>query len=115
MTFLIIRIIVLKEKTLSEREIDSIAEFALKSGILEIFRTETKMLLITLPGLRLTDTNARKNRSGTSMELITEIYIKICEQTNINISQATPKKIKEEFGYEVKVTKLREYLICYNQ
>lgn len=100
-----------KKKTLSEREIDTIAEFALKSGILEIFRTQKiKNVVDYVTGIEVgLDTNARKNRSGTSMELITDIYIKkICEQNKYKyISQATPKKIREEFGYEVKVDKAK--------
>ena len=83
-----------KKKTLSEREIDAIAEFALKSGILEIFRTQKIKNVVDYV---------------TSMELITEIYIKkISEQNKYKyISQATPKKIREEFGYEVKVDKAK--------
>ena len=96
-------------RSLSDREIDAAVEFAKKSGVLEIFRTQkVKNVVDYVMGIEVgLDTNARKNRSGTSMELITELYInKICQDNNYKyISQATSKKIKEELGYEVMVDK----------
>jgi type II restriction enzyme len=53
------------------------------------------------------DTNARKNRSGTAMENLIEVYVKaICEKHGYRyLAQATGAKIKQEFGKEVVTDK----------
>ena len=53
------------------------------------------------------DTNARKNRTGTSMERIVEVIIKNFSSENDleYISQATQKKIKDEWNFEIQIDK----------
>ena len=54
------------------------------------------------------DTNARKNRTGTSMETICETYVKkLCDKYGYSyISQATAAKIKSEFGRTIHLDKI---------
>ena len=54
------------------------------------------------------DTNARKNRTGTLMENIVGQYLQnyCCKNTNFSfIEQATQKRIKEFFNYEIEIDK----------
>jgi len=53
------------------------------------------------------DTNARKNRTGSSMENIIEIIIKtFSEKNNLEyIPQATQKKIQEKWAFDIKLDK----------
>ena len=54
------------------------------------------------------DTNARKNRTGNLMESIVEKFIKDFCEKNHNfkyISQATQKKIKDIFNYDITIDK----------
>lgn len=54
------------------------------------------------------DTNARKNRTGDSMEKICESYIeKLCDKNEYDyISQATANKIESKFGRKIKLDKI---------
>ena len=54
------------------------------------------------------DTNGRKNRTGTSMESIVEVFVKnLCDENNFEyISQATCKKIKEQWNVTVEADKI---------
>lgn len=98
-----------KKKRLSQEEVDNITEFASKAGILYLLKNiKIKNIVDYVTGIEVgLDTNARKNRSGTSMELLLEIFIKkICEKYNFKyIDQATAARIKREFGYDVSVDK----------
>lgn len=53
------------------------------------------------------DTNARKNRTGTSMEKIVEVIIENFSSENDLefISQATQKKIKDKWNFEIQIDK----------
>ena len=53
------------------------------------------------------DSNGRKNRSGTSMESVVEAYLNdFTKNSKLKfIPQATPKKIKELWGFNVPVDK----------
>jgi type II restriction enzyme len=53
------------------------------------------------------DSNGRKNRSGTSMESVVEAYLEgFVQNRNLQyIPQATPKRIKELWGFDVPVDK----------
>jgi type II restriction enzyme len=54
------------------------------------------------------DTNARKNRTGTLMENIVGKYLQTYCSKNINFSfieQATQKRIKEFFNYDIQIDK----------
>ncbi len=98
-----------KQKIYTDAEIDKIVFFADKSGLLNVIADKSiKNLVDYTIGVEVgLDTNARKNRSGTAMENLTEVYVKaICEKHNFRyIAQATANKIKEEFGKEVNTDK----------
>lgn len=98
-----------KKLSYTTEEISSLAEFADKTGLLAIFKNRNiKSVVDYVTGVEVgLDTNARKNRSGTAMEMITELLIKkICAKSDYRyISQATAHKIKASFGYEVSVDK----------
>ncbi|MFA5049860.1 MAG: type II restriction endonuclease [Candidatus Micrarchaeia archaeon] len=52
------------------------------------------------------DSNGRKNRGGKLMEKITEVFVKDAISNNFEyLAQATPKKIKLKWGFEVKFEK----------
>jgi len=90
-------------------EISSLAEFADKTGLLSMFKNKNiKSIVDYVIGVEVgLDTNARKNRSGTAMEMITELFVKkVCERNHYKyLSQATAHKIKAFFGYDVSVDK----------
>lgn len=54
------------------------------------------------------DTNGRKNRTGTSMEILCEQFIKdLCKKKNYKyISQATKAKILSSWGINIKIEKI---------
>ena len=91
-----------KQKSYTDAEIDKIISFAERSGLLKVIANKSiKNLVDYSIGVEVgLDTNARKNRSGTSMENLTEVYIKsICEKHRFRyLSQATVMKIKQTFG-----------------
>ena len=81
-----------------------------RSGLRNIFETKAiKNLVDYCFGVEVGfDTNARKNRTGTIMENIVSNYLnKFCqENTNFNyIEQATQKRIKEFFHYDIEIDK----------
>lgn len=96
-----------KKTSYSDEDIEKISEFADKIGLLEIFKQKNiKNVVDYVIGIEVgLDTNARKNRSGTDMEFITELFIKkLCEENAYNyITQATSDKIKRAFNYEIIV------------
>jgi len=98
-----------KKKKYSPGEIDLLAEFAVKTGLLAMFEQKNiKSVVDYVIGVEVgLDTNARKNRSGAAMEMITELFVKkICTTNNYRyLSQATSSKIKTSFGYNVTVDK----------
>jgi len=99
----------LKKKKYSPEEIEMLAEFAEKTGLLAMFEQKNiKSVVDYIIGVEVgLDTNARKNRSGTAMEMITELFIKkICAKNKYRyISQATAHKIEANLGYKVSVDK----------
>lgn len=98
-----------KKKEYSPDEIELLAQFAEKTGLLAMFEKKNiKSIVDYVIGVEVgLDTNARKNRSGTAMEMITELFIKkICTENNYRyISQATSHKIEAVLGYKVSVDK----------
>lgn len=99
----------LKKKSYTKEQINDIVLFAEKSGLLKMISEKSiKNLVDYAIGVEVgLDTNARKNRSGTAMENLIEVYVKaICESYNFRyLSQATVDKIKTEFGKEVPTDK----------
>ncbi|MDO4690781.1 MAG: type II restriction endonuclease [Fusobacterium sp.] len=99
----------LKKKYYTDEEIEKIIFFAEKTGLLEIISNKSiKNLVDYSIGVEVgLDTNARKNRSGTAMENLAEIYVKaICEKYDFKyLKQATAGKIKKELGKMVSTDK----------
>lgn len=98
-----------KNKTYTDEQIDKIICFAEKSGLLKVIADKSiKNLVDYAIGVEVgLDTNARKNRSGTAMENLTEVYVKaICDKHGFKyLAQATVVKIKQEFGKTVSTDK----------
>jgi type II restriction enzyme len=102
-----------KKEKYSEEAIVQIANFMDKSGLLKFIADKNiKNLVDYATGVEVgLDTNARKNRSGTTMENLSEGYVKsICEQHGFRyLAQATADKIEKEFGYKVPTDKSGRY------
>lgn len=98
-----------KKKKYGSDEIELLADFAEKTGILSMLEKKNIHNIVDyIVGVEVgLDTNARKNRSGTAMEAIAELFIrKICTENNYRyIVQATAHKIEEKLGYKVSVDK----------
>jgi type II restriction enzyme len=98
-----------KKKSYRDEQIDKIVSFAEESGLLKVIADKSiKNLVDYAIGVEVgLDTNARKNRSGTAMENLTEVYIKaICEKYGYRyLAQATANKIMQEFGKTVSTDK----------
>lgn len=99
----------LKKKSYTDEQIDKIVFFAEKSGLLKVIADKSiKNLVDYAIGVEVgLDTNARKNRSGTAMENLIEVYVKaICDKHGFKyLAQATVAKIKQEFGKTVSTDK----------
>jgi type II restriction enzyme len=93
----------------STLEIENALKFVKKSGLIKLFTKDgVKNLVDYVIGVEAgLDSNARKNRSGTSMETVVESYLtKFVQGKKLSfISQASPKKIKEKWGFDVPVDK----------
>lgn len=98
-----------KKKAYTDEQIDKVIFFAEKSGLLKVIADKSiKNLVDYAIGVEVgLDTNARKNRSGTAMENLTEVYVKaICDKHGFKyLAQATVAKIKQEFGKTVSTDK----------
>lgn len=83
--------------------------FVKESGLVSLFATDgVKNLVDYVLGVEAgVDSNARKNRSGTSMETVVSEYLKgFTSQNNLEyISQATPSAIKAKWGFDIPVDK----------
>ena len=95
---------------LTKDEEKDLLKFFEESGLKKFFvNKEVNSLLDYCKGIELgMDTNARKNRTGTSMETICETYVKrLCDKYGYSyISQATATKIKSEFGRTIHLDKI---------
>jgi len=84
--------------------------FFKESGLKSIFENKNiKNIVDYVFGVEIgMDTNARKNRTGVLMENLVEKFIAdFCEE-NKNfkyLAQANKKKIKDNFGYDIKIDK----------
>ena len=98
-----------KCKEYSNEEIDRIVYFAKECGLLTVLADKSiKNLVDYAIGVEVgLDTNARKNRSGDTMQNLTEIHVKaICDKHGYKyLAQATASKIKDKFGKDVKSDK----------
>lgn len=89
---------------------DELLIFFKETGLKEIFQNEyIKNLVDYCFGVEVGfDTNARKNRTGTLMENLVSKFLKEFCQDNQNFSyieQATQKRIKEYFNYDIEIDK----------
>lgn len=91
--------------TLSDAEIDAVVKFCDNIGLLNLFRNkDLRSLWDYVLGVEVgLDSNARKNRGGTSMENLLEGLIKrMCEGTPLDyISQATQEKVQAKWGVSI--------------
>ncbi|MFH1424645.1 MAG: type II restriction endonuclease [archaeon] len=95
--------------TLTDENIEKCLTFVKETGLKKLITSGSiKNLVDYMIGVEAgLDSNGRKNRSGSAMENIVEMFIKdICNRKNFRyLRQADAKKIKEEFGYDVPVDK----------
>lgn len=81
----------------------------MKTGILDLFKDKKiKSIPDYVLGIEVgLDSNGRKNRSGTTMQNISEDIIKsICKANNFEyLAQANANKIKQYFGFNIKIDK----------
>ena len=96
-------------KKIDKSDIKVYVDFIEQAGLLYFLQKEASRSLVDYvygveAGL---DSNARKNRSGTTMEGILERSVaKVCQQYDLEFkSQATPSFIKEKWNIEVPVDK----------
>jgi type II restriction enzyme len=94
---------------LTSSEIDNALRFIKKSGIIKLFGKDgVKNLVDYVLGVEAgLDSNARKNRSGTSMETVVEAYLaQFAKENKLSyLTQANPNKIKDKWGFNVPVDK----------
>jgi len=95
-----------EESSISDKEV---MEYIKESGIEKIFKEDgIKNIVDYVFGIEVgLDSNGRKNRGGSLMEEITEIYIKKFTSRNglEYMNQANAKKIKNMWNIDIKVNK----------
>ena len=95
--------------TLSDVKIADTIRFMKESGIAELFTgKKIKNVIDYVTGIEVgLDSNGRKNRGGTTMENIIEVFVKgICAGNKYRyIKEGTAARIKDEFGIKVPVDK----------
>lgn len=100
---------VFNKTNLDDNECRQLAQFLINSGIASLFQEKKiKNLVDYTTGVEVgLDSNGRKNRGGTLMESLVEDFVaETCNELNIGfMPQATAKKIKQEWGLDVKVDK----------
>jgi type II restriction enzyme len=93
----------------NESDIEKYLHFLDKTGFKKlIISQKIKNLVDYMIGVEAgLDSNARKNRSGHSMEQVVEFFIKdSCERNGLSyVKEADAKKIEREFGFKVPVDK----------
>jgi len=82
----------------TDEQINDLVKFVLNSGLADILKNkQVKNLVDYTIGVEVgLDSNGRKNRGGTMMEGIVEVFVEeFCQKNNAEyIAQATSKKIK---------------------
>jgi len=94
---------------LSKSDIEKIINFMKSSGLAVLF-TGKKIKNVTdyVTGIEVgLDSNGRKNRGGTTMESIIEVFLSgLCEKNKYRcLKESTSAKIKDVFGISVPVDK----------
>jgi len=96
-------------KQLNKELKEDLIKFFDESGLKQIFQDKNiKNVVDYCFGVEVgMDTNARKNRTGTSMESIVEAILeKFCKINKLEfISQATQKKIKDKWNFDISLDK----------
>lgn len=97
------------KKELSDAEISKAVRFARETGLLKIFKDKTiKNVVDYTVGIEVgLDSNGRKNRGGTAMEKVIEVFVKeLCIKHSLQyIKGATSDKVLEKWGLKLKVDK----------
>jgi type II restriction enzyme len=92
-----------------DSDVEKALRFLKKSGVIKLFGKDgVKNLVDYVLGVEAgLDSNARKNRSGSSMEVIVETYLdQFTKKNNLSyLTQANPKKIFDNWGIKVPVDK----------
>lgn len=109
------------KKSFSQEESSALANFIVNSGIGALLKEkQIKNLVDYTTGVEVgLDSNGRKNRGGTLMEnLVEEFVLDTCEALGVKyMSQATAKRIENEWGIRVQVDKSSrqiDFAINYN-
>jgi hypothetical protein len=94
----------------SENEAKNYFTFISNSGLIDLFYDKKiKNFVDYVFGVEVgLDSNGRKNRGGTLMEQIVDVFVHNSVSKNKNleyISQATPKKIKSKWGFSLNYEK----------
>ncbi|MFX3625132.1 MAG: type II restriction endonuclease [Ectobacillus sp.] len=98
-----------KRSAISLPEAEQYADFLEKTGFFKLIQDKSiKSLVDYVTGVEVgLDSNGRKNRSGTNMENLTELFVKkVCDEFQYPyIVQATANEIKRQFNEVVTVEK----------
>jgi len=93
----------------TKKELESFSDFILKSGLGELLKDrKIKNLVDYATGVEVgLDSNGRKNRGGSLMEILVEEFIReTTQELGIEyLAQATAKKINKKWNIVVKVDK----------
>jgi len=98
-----------EKSALSSLEISKTTSFMKSSGLANLFTgKKIKNVIDYVTGVEVgLDSNGRKNRGGTTMEDIIEVFVKdMCKKNKYHyVREATAGKIKDTFGLNVPVDK----------
>lgn len=99
-----------EKKQITKDEAKTYFYYLLESGLIELFQDrKIKNFVDYVFGVEVgLDSNGRKNRGGTLMEEIVEVFVKNSVSSNKDLEylpQATPSKINEKWNYTVKFDK----------
>lgn len=90
-------------------DLDKYIDFMESTGLLEFLKSKANRSLVDyVYGVEVgLDSNARKNRSGTTMETIVDNHVDtLCKELNlVHVAQATPKYISTHYNINVPVDK----------
>jgi len=97
-------------KQLNDDDVDKYFLFLEKSELIELFNNKKiKNFVDYVLGVEVgLDSNGRKNRGGSLMEELVEVFVNKSVSKNNDLEclpQATPSKIKNKWDYEVKFDK----------
>jgi len=94
---------------LSDTELSKVVKFSRETGLLNLFKNKTiKNIVDYTIGVEVgLNSNGRKNRGGTTMENIVEVFVSnVCARFKFNyIKDATSKKVLENRGIKLRVDK----------